>query len=57
MGDVDGPVLARHVYEKLFSSETVDMNLIPYAVDAAMRELRLQGISPYRWASFIHMGA
>lgn len=57
MGDADGPTVARHLYSELFSGETVDPEVIPYALDAAVQELRAEGAPPNRWATFIHMGA
>ena len=58
MGDVDGPVVARRVYEELFkgSEEYLDVNDIPYALDAATRELRVQGLHYCRWAPYVHLG-
>jgi hypothetical protein len=57
MDDVDGPLIARIVYEKLFSMEIIDTDAVPYALDAAVAELRSQGAPPERWATFVHMGA
>jgi CHAT domain-containing protein len=58
MGDVDGPIIARIVYEKLFSgnSEMLDFDIVPYALDAAVQKLRAQGLEPSRWASYVHIG-
>jgi hypothetical protein len=57
MNDADGPLVARHVYEELFAGPKVlEPDAIPYALDAATRELRLSGASPSRWATYIHMG-
>lgn len=57
MGDVDGPIIAQKVYEELFSRENLELDDIPYALEAAVQELRDQEVSPSRWATFIHMGA
>jgi hypothetical protein len=57
MNDVDGPLIARLVYEKLFSLEVIDGDAVPYALDAAVAELRRQGAPPEHWATFVHMGA
>jgi hypothetical protein len=57
MNDADGPLVARHVYEALFAgSEVFEPDAIPYALDAATRELRLSGVPPSRWVTYIHMG-
>jgi len=58
MGDVDGPVVAKSVYEALFRSdgEYIDPEMIPYALDAAVRSLRERGIRPTRWAPYVHIG-
>jgi hypothetical protein len=57
MNDVDGPLVASTVYKCLFENETLNPGLIPYALDEAVQKLRLQGVSPSRWATYIHMGA
>jgi hypothetical protein len=57
MGDVDGPTVAGSVYEELFKSEELDPSVIPYALDDAIQKLRKLGVSPHRWATFIHIGA
>jgi hypothetical protein len=58
MGDVDGPVVAKRVYSELFSgdSEYLDPDVIPYALDAAVQELRDENLQPNRWASYVHLG-
>jgi hypothetical protein len=58
MGDVDGPVVARTVYQELFGGEGefLDPDAIPYALDAAVRRLREEGRHPSRWAPYIHLG-
>jgi hypothetical protein len=57
MNDVDGPAVAAEVYCTLFSTEVMDADTVPYALDDAIQKLRSQGIPPERWATFIHMGA
>jgi hypothetical protein len=57
MGDEDGPGLAEWFYENLMTNETIDTDDAAYALDSAMRGLRAKGVSPRRWAPFIHMGA
>jgi tagatose-1,6-bisphosphate aldolase non-catalytic subunit AgaZ/GatZ len=56
MGDQDGPVLTRTIYEALFAKEAIDADVVPYALDRAVRELRNRGVPPERWATFVHMG-
>jgi hypothetical protein len=59
MGDIDGPLVASHVYRELFqgNNDLLDPDAIPYALDTAIAELRASGIAPARWACYIHMGA
>jgi CHAT domain-containing protein len=58
MGDVDGPIVAQTVYEELFAGDAsmLDFDIVPYALDAAVRTLRSQGLEPSRWAPYIHLG-
>lgn len=58
MGDADGPVVAKKVYETIFEgrSEILDPSVIPYALDAAVQQLREMGLHPSRWAPYIHFG-
>lgn len=58
MGDIDGPTVAKHVYEGLDRKDalTIDLDIIPYALDAAATELRVKGLHPSRWAPFVHIG-
>jgi hypothetical protein len=57
MGDADGPELAEWFYQELMSNETIDADAVAYALDGAVQKLRAKGVSPQRWAPFIHMGA
>jgi hypothetical protein len=57
MGDEDGPTVAQKVYATLFFQESVSAEDVPYALDAAVEELRSAGLPPSRWATFIHLGA
>lgn len=57
MGDKDGPLVARIVYEEMWKGDTLDPDDIPFALDRAVRELRRGGVPASRWAPFIHMGA
>lgn len=58
MGDVDGPVVAGRLYKELFNrvDEFLDPNSVPYALDAALKELRSQKIHASRWAPYVHFG-
>lgn len=58
MGDVDGPIVAKRVYEELFAGEEEFLNpsSVPYALDAALQELRKQNLQPSRWAPYVHFG-
>jgi CHAT domain-containing protein len=57
MGDVDGPIVAEIVYRDLFAGDGVlDFDVVPYALDTAVRKLRAQGLEPSRWAPYIHIG-
>jgi CHAT domain-containing protein len=57
MGDVDGPIVAETVYRELFADgDKVDFDVVPYALDAAVRKLREKGLEPNRWATYIHIG-
>jgi hypothetical protein len=55
--DDDGPNVAKWFYEELLSKEVVDADSVAYALDTAVGKLRESGVSPDRWAPFIHMGA
>jgi hypothetical protein len=58
MDDGDGPIVARTVYQEIFRENPalLDMDVIPYALDEAMRVLRQGGASPSRWAPYVHIG-
>ncbi|KAI0073592.1 hypothetical protein K474DRAFT_1627365 [Panus rudis PR-1116 ss-1] len=59
MGDLDGPVIAREVYSRLFdgSGNIAPDFCLATAVDAAVRELRRTSPLEWeRWATFIHVG-
>jgi CHAT domain-containing protein len=58
MDDVDGPTIADAVYRELYTGEedTLDLDSVPYALDAAVRTLRMQGCDVSRWATYIHVG-
>jgi hypothetical protein len=57
MNDHDGPDIAQAFYEKLFEGQTIDVDAIPRALDAAVKQLRDVGVPPERWATFMHVGA
>lgn len=58
MSDIDGPLVASHIYDQIFSGEGeyLDPNVIPYALDEAVQRLRADRVPPSRWATFIHLG-
>lgn len=58
MDDVDGPEVAEKVYRSLFSGDgdQLDADVVPYALDDAVRALRVRGASPARWATYVHIG-
>jgi hypothetical protein len=56
MHDDDGPKVARRFYEYLFERDELDLDDIPYALEAAMTMLRASGVPEERWALFVHMG-
>lgn len=58
MNDIDGPMVAQVVYERLFAGEdtTLHPDAIPYALDEAVQKLREQGVSASRWAPYVHLG-
>jgi len=58
MGDADGPVVAKAVYEELYKAgaEVLDPDAIPYALDFAVRKLREKGLAASRWAPYVHLG-
>jgi hypothetical protein len=57
MNDVDGPFIAERVYQAIFRDGKLDLNAVPYALDAAVRQLRQTGAHPSRWATYVHIGA
>jgi hypothetical protein len=57
MRDEDGPAVAQAFYEKLFEGTIIENDAIPRALDDAVRKLRDDGVSPERWATFMHIGA
>jgi CHAT domain-containing protein len=57
MNDADGPYVAKLFYEKLFESKPFRSDAVPYALDHAVTALRMRGLPPERWATFVHMGA
>jgi hypothetical protein len=57
MNDIDGPFIAERVYRAIFREGKLDLAAVPYALDAAVRELRAAGTDPSRWATYVHIGA
>jgi hypothetical protein len=58
MEDIDGPAVAKSVYEEVFKdkSKYMDPDVIAYALDAAVCRLRRDRKDPRRWAPYIHLG-
>ena len=57
MVDDDGPEIARDFYGEFFSDEeNVDSSRAAYCLHKAVKRLRASGVSPARWATFIHVG-
>jgi hypothetical protein len=58
MADVDGPRIAKLLYEGVFKgdSEYIDPDDIAYALDASVRLLQREVSNPMRWAPYIHLG-
>jgi hypothetical protein len=57
MSNKDGPLIADYVYEALFKEAVFDLNVVPYALDDAVRILRDRNVDAERWSVFVHMGA
>lgn len=55
---MDGPAVAAKVYGDLFAvgSDVLEPDAVPYALDAAVQELRAQAVHPSRWGTYIHIG-
>jgi hypothetical protein len=47
MNDIDGPFMAERVYKLVFSDRRLGLDEVPYALDAAVRELREMGVPPH----------
>jgi hypothetical protein len=56
MDDVDGPFIAKRVYSAIFKDGHLDLGVVPWALDNAVRELRESGVPATRWATYIHLG-
>jgi hypothetical protein len=56
MNDVDGPFMAEKIYSRIFKDGVLNMGLVPYALDDAVRELRESGAPASRWATYVHFG-
>ena len=59
MNDVDGPTVAKAVYEQLYhtGAEVLGPDVIPHALDLAVSNLRAKGLCASRWAHYVHLGA
>ena len=58
MADAHAPLVAEKVYAALFKGdgEYLDADVIPRALDEAVRELRSRQLHPSLWATYVHMG-
>jgi hypothetical protein len=56
MNDIDGPFVAERVYKRVFRDGVLSLDLVPYALDSAIAELRQRGVDASRWATFVHIG-
>jgi hypothetical protein len=57
MDDLDGPFVADRMYRAIYREGKLDWRAAPYALDAAVQELRQTGAHPSRWATYVHIGA
>lgn len=59
MNDADGPLIAETIYRALLESDGdyLDPEVVPYALDAAVANLRQRGCHLSRWAPYVHIGA
>lgn len=60
MDDRDGPLVAKTFYQELLKDKHLDLDAVPYALDAAIQKLRREGgvgRHPNRWVPYIHIGA
>jgi hypothetical protein len=60
MGDAEGPDIAESIYSALFkqgaTSDYLDPDDVPYALDEAVQKLRRSGLDPSFWATYVHIG-
>jgi hypothetical protein len=60
MRDLDGPEVAQSIYSTLFKnedhSEHLDPDDVPYALDDVVQKLRMSGLDPSFWATYVHIG-
>jgi hypothetical protein len=58
MADNDGPTVVNFVYDEVLRDfpGSISLERIPYALDAATRKLRDEGVYFSRWATYIHIG-
>lgn len=56
MSDLDGPEVAKEIYSKIIMNCDLDLDMIPYAIDAAVSALRERGLHASRWATYVHVG-
>lgn len=57
INDADGPVVAQSVYSRIFvEGQTPTASRTAEALHFAIKDLRMRGAPPHRWAPFIHIG-
>lgn len=56
INDNDGPQIAESFYQGIIKGDTVDFSHAAASLCRAVREGRESGMSPLRWAPFIHVG-
>jgi hypothetical protein len=56
MDDLDGPFMAKRIYAQIFQEGSLNLNVVPRAVDDAVRQLRDSGVPASRWATYVHFG-
>jgi hypothetical protein len=58
MADSDGPTVVDFIYDEVLRDypDSISLERIPFALDAATRKLRDEGVPFSRWATYIHIG-
>jgi len=56
MPDTFGPVVAQAIYQKLLEAKKITPDIIPRALEGAIKRFKNQNEPSYKWAPFIHIG-